>query len=180
MPYVRDPAKKAAADRRYREKNRGKVLARKRAYRLENLEKRRAANAQYYAKNTATVNAANQNWKRTNKGRHLAGNKKWQQANAERVRAARERWEQANPGHKNYRTALRRGAKALAVPVWLTPEQLRLIAVFYKLAAATGQHVDHVIPLRGRNVCGLHVPWNLQLLSPEENNRKGNRLLEAA
>jgi 5-methylcytosine-specific restriction endonuclease McrA len=44
-------------------------------------------------------------------------------------------------------------------------------------ARPEGTQVDHIIPINGENVSGLHVPWNLQYLTPEENNAKSNKTL---
>lgn len=75
---------------------------------------------------------------------------------------------------KNAAYAAKHRAKQLnALPAWA---DLTAIDKFYVEAAATGLHVDHIYPLRGETVCGLHVPLNLHLLSPLENLRKGNRI----
>ena len=50
------------------------------------------------------------------------------------------------------------------------------IAAIYA-ACPKGFHVDHIHPLKGENFSGLHVPWNLQYLTSEENQRKYNRLI---
>lgn len=82
----------------------------------------------------------------------------------------------------NARSAKRRVIKKQAMLKWLTKKQIEEIADIYKQAKELEQiffnrkfHVDHIIPLQGKDVCGLHVPWNLQILTAEENKSKGNK-----
>lgn len=80
-----------------------------------------------------------------------------------------------------------RQAKLLQrTPPWLSESQKAELQDFYWLAkdltAVSGQtyHVDHIVPLQGKNVCGLHVPWNLQVLPADINLSKGNRYADDA
>jgi hypothetical protein len=80
--------------------------------------------------------------------------------------------------------AKRRSRKLNATPPWLTETHFKEMANFYWLAkdleTVTGQsyHVDHIVPLQGKTVCGLHVPWNLQVLPSDVNLSKSNKLEE--
>lgn len=94
-----------------------------------------------------------------------------------RVKARAVAWGRKNKGKRNAVIAKRRAWVKRATPAWLTDEQREEIRCFYLRAAAMSEphHVDHIVPLRGRNVCGLNVPWNLQILPALENVRKTNR-----
>lgn len=89
-------------------------------------------------------------------------------------------WKLLNRSKVAATNAKRRAAKRKATPSWLTEDQLQQIEFFYWLAAdlksVTGEsyHVDHVVPLQGTHVCGLHVPWNMQVLPSDVNIEKGN------
>jgi 5-methylcytosine-specific restriction endonuclease McrA len=75
-----------------------------------------------------------------------------------------------------------RATKHNATPAWLNKEQRALIRRYYFTARwvqnILGENieVDHIVPIRGKEVCGLHVPWNLQLLTQIDNNKKRNNL----
>lgn len=90
-------------------------------------------------------------------------------------------WRLNNPGKANARTARRAAAKAQRTPKWLTSLQHSQISMFYEASAALTKElnikfeVDHVAPLRGKHVSGLHVPWNLQVIPKIENLMKANK-----
>lgn len=74
-----------------------------------------------------------------------------------------------------------RAQKLERTPNWLTKEHLEQIKLFFKKAKelqrgdGIPRHVDHIVPLKGKNVSGLHVPWNLQILTQHENVTKNNK-----
>jgi hypothetical protein len=69
--------------------------------------------------------------------------------------------------------SIRRGIHKKATPRWLTQEQIDSIKKMFK-ECPKGYHVDHIVPLKGKRVCGLNVPWNLQYLPAYDNLVKGN------
>ena len=89
-----------------------------------------------------------------------------------------------NPDMYKEMTSLRRRRFRDATPKWLTENQKMEIRLKYRLAIelsrATGERhaVDHIIPLHGESVCGLHVPWNLQVLTQKDNLTKYNRMVD--
>jgi hypothetical protein len=95
--------------------------------------------------------------------------------------AYRRKWKQNNPERNQANNNAWRRRQKNATPKWLTKEQRRSINQTYLYAKhmteLTGIKyvVDHIVPLRGENVCGLHVPENLKLLTHEANCKKSNK-----
>ncbi len=106
-------------------------------------------------------------------------NKKYKKRNRESVLAA------VRDCHKKYKERYRptkraalakyRAKKLHATPKWLSKSMLGSMREFYK-NCPEGHQVDHIVPLQGKEVSGLHVLWNLQYLTAGENRRKGNKL----
>jgi 5-methylcytosine-specific restriction endonuclease McrA len=78
---------------------------------------------------------------------------------------------------------LRKWRVVRATPPWLTDTDWILIRNYESVARLrrflTGQFwtVDHIVPFAGKDVCGLHVPWNMQIIHGKENQRKANKLV---
>jgi transposase InsO family protein len=91
------------------------------------------------------------------------------------------KWKKANPGKVVANTAKRKKYIRLRTPEWLTDIDYERIQNEYRLSAILKQltsqewHVDHIIPLVGKNVSGLHVPGNLRVMLGKDNLSKANR-----
>ena len=102
----------------------------------------------------------------------------------EEVREYKEKYKAANPELYKALTSVRKRRHRNATPPWITKEQKLQIRQMYlqaqKLTKMTGERyvVDHIIPLINDSVCGLHVPWNLRVMTQEENLKKSNKLLD--
>ena len=106
-----------------------------------------------------------QEWQLRNKDQYTEYQHNWVKNNPEYERT----WRLENGGRRDKYAELRN----LRVPSWLTKEDWDVINFFYKYCPE-GFNVDHIIPLRGKNISGLHVPHNLQWLPTLDNLRKGN------
>lgn len=102
----------------------------------------------------------------------------------ERKQSYRRAHKFANPDLYKELVSLRRRRFRQATPRWLTAEDKLEIRLKYRLAIEmtrrTGvRHVvDHVVPLQGEEVCGLHVPWNMEVITQDENLKKSNKLVD--
>lgn len=73
--------------------------------------------------------------------------------------------------------AIKRAMRYNALPSWANRKEIRLIYIKAQLKhLVTGKNyeIDHIVPLYSKKVCGLHVPWNLRIISKRLNRIKSN------
>jgi hypothetical protein len=166
----------------------------------KNPEKARLYRKEYYLKNKEVLDAKNRAWDLENKEKINALKKEYRQnltiekKNIQNAKA-KERYyatiEWQKERKKIYRSktkhltnaaaSKRRAAKINRTPTWLTKFDLFKIQCMYEIAAMLTRvnnepwTIDHIIPLQGKLVSGLHIPSNLQFMRARENESKRNR-----
>ena len=104
----------------------------------------------------------------------------WSKSNPDKVKESNRNFRQSNKGLVASYTAKYRADKLKRAPKWLSNKDLADIKSIYKMCnkisekTGTKHHADHIIPLRGEKVSGLHVPSNLRVITDLENLIKGN------
>jgi hypothetical protein len=123
----------------------------------------------YYQKNKEKLREYRRKYHSSNKDK----SKEYKLKNKDKIREANRLYRLNNPHIKNTANAIRRATKLNATPKFAN---LKKIKEIYK-NCPKGFHVDHIIPLKNKLVCGLHVEWNLQYLPAKENLSKSNKLM---
>lgn len=177
--YAERNAEKLRAYRsEYRAKNREKLLLQKREAWHANGEQNRKRLRDRHAENPEKYCAMAREYyeKRAEAAREYA--KTYREVNKDQVVASKKRYAQRNNGKINAAVASRKAAKLQRTPIWADKTKIsayyNVCAFFNEVNGYIKYHVDHIVPLQGNLVSGLHVQNNLQVLLAKDNIRKHN------
>lgn len=165
----------------YTQKNKSHIYKRTLAYQRLHKEKHRLSNKKYYLKNKDKRLAYQRQHRKLNIKRLLLRDRAYNIKNKEKRFLQQKLWISSNRGRYNASKAKRRAIKLQRTTKWLTITDFDKIKEYYIYAnlfsktSGIQYDVDHIIPLQGKNISGLHVPENLTIITAIENDRKGNR-----
>jgi hypothetical protein len=135
---------------------------------------------EWYERNKELTKERARAWHLANPEKVSEKNISYKSKNKEKVTEYNKQWWSENKDKRASYEGKRRAAQLQRTPKWLTDSELRMIEAKYSLAAMltreTGiiHHVDHIIPLRGKKVSGLHVFSNLRVIPGTDNVKKSN------
>jgi hypothetical protein len=135
----------------------------------------------YYEANKARIAAVKRAYRAANKEKIIANKRVAYLATREATLAQKREYRQANKGKINFLCSMRKKVVKQRTPMWLSPFDRLKIKCYYSVAAMLARnnkepwHIDHIVPLQGKLVSGLHVPNNLQFLRGVDNVRKKNK-----
>jgi hypothetical protein len=156
--------KKAVRAKKYYEENKKEIKAKEKKYREQNKEKIRVADKKYREENTELERERKKKYYT-----RIKSDSKLRELRKELTKKYYEKHKKAYYANN----AKRRAQHRKATPAWYEQERDK-VELIYEKAQEFGFHVDHIVPLQSKKVCGLNTWANLQLLAPEINLSKGN------
>lgn len=136
-------------------------------------------NSFYYKKFKEKRNKSKKRYYYQNREKYLKNKRIYYKNNREEIREKQNNYKKQNRAKYNYYNSRERAYKLEATPTWSNQEKIQVLYEKAKwLESLTGlkYHVDHIIPLKGDNVCGLHIWNNLQILESTLNCKKSNKV----
>lgn len=112
--------------------------------------------------------------------RYVEISRNYRERNSDKIKEQCRKWASANRGAVAKLAQDKRARKLKATPSWANMDAIRRVydEAAWLVSVGVDAHVDHIVPLKGKTVCGFHVEYNLRIITAYENRKKYNKLLE--
>lgn len=137
----------------------------------------------FHKRDKDECNEKSRQWARNNPEKSRVIKERWASNNLDKIRERTKSYRENNKARYAFLANQRRARKLRATPTWLTNEEHEdifayfVVREFFNTSMNDTYEVDHIVPLQGRGVCGLHVPWNLRVIPKAINSSKSNKLI---
>lgn len=161
--------------------NKKEILKKQKEYYIKNKETINKRNLKWASENRDKCNIISRRYTYNNLEKERARKRKYEKDNPEKVKARKVKYSKENKHILNAKTSRRRLHNRKATPNWLSDFDKDYISHIYQQSnwiqelEGVKYNVDHIIPLKNELVCGLNVPWNLQILTKKDNSKKHNK-----
>lgn len=147
----------------------------------EKLRLRRISDSKYKQSSKDKIAAYLKEWRANNQESIINYRSEYKNSNKDKLQARKKSYRLRNPSKISSLNAKRRASKLERLPKWLSQSDIKYMESLYSSARRITKciglqfHVDHIIPLQGQLVSGLHTPSNLQIISSNLNLSKHNK-----